>query len=167
VTSRLSLRTFDKIWLAALVAIACWSILNIGPVGAESQLAASISPDTVSQIEESTAALPAERAVSNWEWLALAFATVFVAEMGDKTQLATMLMSAQEKSPWMIFLGSSAGLVAASLVSVTLGGWLSQFLPPQALQILAGASFIVIGIVVLWREIESEKGIEESHGQEE
>ncbi|MEO0354877.1 MAG: TMEM165/GDT1 family protein [Cyanobacteria bacterium P01_A01_bin.3] len=87
------------------------------------------------------------------QWLLIAFSTVFVAEMGDKTQLATMLMSAQGKSPWSIFFGSASALVAASLVSVTLGGWLSTLVPPELLQGVAGVSFILLGIYVLWAEL--------------
>ncbi|MGK7913012.1 MAG: TMEM165/GDT1 family protein [Synechococcus sp.] len=87
------------------------------------------------------------------QWLLIAFSTVFVAEMGDKTQLATMLMSAQGKSPWSIFVGSASALVAASLVSVTLGGWLSALVPPELLQGVAGISFILLGIYVLWAEL--------------
>ena len=90
---------------------------------------------------------------SIWQWLLIAFSTVFVAEMGDKTQLATMLMSAQGKSPWSIFFGSASALVAASLVSVTLGGWLSALVPPELLQGVAGISFILLGIYVLWGEL--------------
>lgn len=98
--------------------------------------------------------------VSIWQWLAIAFTTVFVAEMGDKTQLATMLMSAQGKSPWGIFFGSASALVAASLVSVTLGGWLSTLIPPQLLQAIAGVSFILLGLYVLWAEF---TGTEDKH----
>ena len=87
------------------------------------------------------------------QWLLIAFSTVFVAEMGDKTQLATMLMSAQGKSPWSIFFGSASALVAASLVSVTLGGWLSALVPPELLQGIAGVSFILLGMYVLWAEL--------------
>lgn len=87
------------------------------------------------------------------QWLAIAFTTVFVAEMGDKTQLATMLMSAQGQSPWSIFIGSASALVAASLVSVTLGGWLSTIVPPALLQAIAGVSFVLLGTYVLWAEL--------------
>ncbi len=80
------------------------------------------------------------------------FLTVFVAEMGDKTQLATLLMSAQSKSPWAIFFGSASALVTASLLSVVLGGGLGQVIPSGWLQWLAGAGFLVIGVYVLWQE---------------
>ncbi|MCJ2542963.1 TMEM165/GDT1 family protein [Thermostichus vulcanus] len=82
----------------------------------------------------------------------MTFLTVFVAEMGDKTQLATLLMSAQSRSPWAIFFGSASALVTASLLSVLLGGGLGQVIPSDWLQWLAGAGFLVIGSYVLWQE---------------
>ncbi len=85
-------------------------------------------------------------------WIGLTFATVFVAEMGDKTQLATVLMSAQGKSPWGIFLGSASALVVASVISVVLGEGLSSVLPPAVLELAAGIGFVGIGLWVLWRQ---------------
>ncbi len=82
----------------------------------------------------------------------ITFLTVFVAEMGDKTQLATLLMSAQSKSPWAIFLGSAGALVTASLLSVVLGSSLGQIIPSDWLHWLAGTGFLVIGGYVLWQE---------------
>lgn len=79
------------------------------------------------------------------------FLTIFVAELGDKTQLATLMMSAQSRSPWTIFFGSASALVTASLISVLLGEGLAQIIPPQTLQLFAGAGFIVIGAWVLWK----------------
>lgn len=85
-------------------------------------------------------------------WIGLTFATVFVAEMGDKTQLATVLMSAQGKSPWRIFIGSASALVVASVISVVLGEGLSSVLPPAVLELAAGVGFVGIGVWVLWRQ---------------
>lgn len=82
----------------------------------------------------------------------MTFLTVFVAEMGDKTQLATLLMSAQSKSPWAIFFGSASALVTASFLSVLLGGGLGQVIPSDWLQWLAGVGFLAIGGYVLWQE---------------
>ena len=53
--------------------------------------------------------------------LASTFGTVFVAELGDKTQLATLLLSAQSGSPWLVFLGAALALICSSLVGVLLG----------------------------------------------
>ncbi|MDX2272196.1 MAG: TMEM165/GDT1 family protein [Cyanobacteriota bacterium] len=88
---------------------------------------------------------------SAWQLVIITFCTVFVAEMGDKTQLATMLMSAQSRSPWTIFWGSASALVTASLISVLLGGGISQLLAPEVLQMVSGIGFIGIGLVVLWQ----------------
>ncbi|MEN9222021.1 MAG: TMEM165/GDT1 family protein [Thermostichus sp. BF3_bins_97] len=119
-------------------------------------LAPSPIPDTALQaaqlpIEPSPAAdSPPEGSLPQL-WF-VTFLTVFVAEMGDKTQLATLLMSAQSRSPWAIFFGSSSALVTASLLSVLLGGGLGQVIPASWLQWLAGAGFLVIGSYVLWQE---------------
>ncbi|NJK63662.1 MAG: TMEM165/GDT1 family protein [Synechococcaceae cyanobacterium SM2_3_1] len=87
-----------------------------------------------------------------WQAVFLTFLTVFVAEMGDKTQMATMLMSAQSKSPWVIFWGSASALIAASLVSVLLGEGVAQIIPTQMLQRGAAVGFIGIGLYVLWSQ---------------
>jgi putative Ca2+/H+ antiporter (TMEM165/GDT1 family) len=81
-----------------------------------------------------------------WLLFASTFATVFLAELGDKTQLATLLLSAQSGQPLWVFLGSALALVASSLVGVLLGQWLSQRVGPQQLERLAGALMLVLGI---------------------
>ncbi len=79
--------------------------------------------------------------------LASTFTTVFVAELGDKTQLATLLLSAQSGAPWLVFLGAATALIASSLVGVLVGRWLAQVLPPERLQLMAGV--LMIGLC-LW-----------------
>ena len=80
------------------------------------------------------------------------FAAVFVAELGDKTQLATLLFAAdREVSRWTIFAGASAALVAASAIGVLAGSLLSQYINPRYLHYLAGAGFIAIGVWTLAR----------------
>ena len=80
------------------------------------------------------------------------FAAVFVAELGDKTQLATLLFAAdREVSRWTIFAGASAALVAASAIGVLAGTLLSQYINPRYLHYLAGAGFIAIGVWTLAR----------------
>ncbi len=77
------------------------------------------------------------------------FATVFVAEIGDKTQLATMLYAARGGSRVTVFLGASLALVAAAAVGVAAGALLSGVLRGRALSVAAGAGFIGVGIWVL------------------
>jgi len=79
-----------------------------------------------------------------------AFFTVFLAELGDKTQLATLLMAAESKSPWIVFVGAASALVLVSLVGVILGQWLATRLSPDLLKTAAGASLLLISILLLW-----------------
>jgi len=84
--------------------------------------------------------------------LATVFTAVFVAELGDKTQLATLLFAAdREVSRWTIFAGASAALVAASAIGVLAGTLLSQYINPRYLHYLAGAGFVAIGVWTLAR----------------
>ena len=80
------------------------------------------------------------------------FATVFVAELGDKTQLATMLYAAdREVSKLTVFLGASLALVLASGIGVLAGSMLSEYISEKVLHYIAGAGFIVIGVWTLIR----------------
>ena len=80
------------------------------------------------------------------------FAAVFIAEVGDKTQLATMLFAAdKEVSKWTVFLGASAALVVATAIGVIAGTLLSEFINEKYLNYLAGAGFILIGAFTLVR----------------
>ena len=74
------------------------------------------------------------------------FLTVFIAELGDKTQLATLTMSGTSKKPMAVFLGSSCALVFASLLGALTGGSISSFLPEVFLKLIASITFFVIGI---------------------
>jgi putative Ca2+/H+ antiporter (TMEM165/GDT1 family) len=76
------------------------------------------------------------------------FATILVAEIGDKTQLATLLL-ATRGSRWTVFFGSATALVAASAIGVLAGGTLTRIVPAHWLSRVAGALFILIGIVFL------------------
>ena len=80
------------------------------------------------------------------------FAAVFIAELGDKTQLATMLFAAdKEVSKWTVFWGASAALVVATAIGVIAGELLSEFINEKYLNYLAGAGFILIGAFTLVR----------------
>ena len=82
--------------------------------------------------------------------LLTAFSTVFIAELGDKTQLATMLFAAdKEVSKWLVFFGASLALVATSALGVLAGGILSEYVSEKQLHYIAGAGFIAIGVWTL------------------
>lgn len=78
------------------------------------------------------------------------FATVFVAELGDKTQLATMLYASDAQHPWRtVFLASAAALVLSAGLAVAAGSVISQFARPELLRWVAGIGFIAVGLWVL------------------
>ena len=80
----------------------------------------------------------------------LIFATVFIAEIGDKTQLATMLFSAEGRIPPLrVFLASASALVVAAAIGVAAGQVLEKFVSPQALKVVAGVGFVAIGAFTL------------------
>jgi len=74
------------------------------------------------------------------------FLTVFIAELGDKTQLATLTISGTSKKPLAVFLGSSSALVFASLIGALAGGSISNFVPDVVLKTIASITFLIIGI---------------------
>ena len=78
------------------------------------------------------------------------FATVFLAELGDKTQLATVAISGTSKRPLAVFIGSSSALVLASLIGAIAGGSLSTVVPADWLQLMASLGFLAIGLKLLW-----------------
>jgi Ca2+/H+ antiporter, TMEM165/GDT1 family len=79
--------------------------------------------------------------------LVTTFTTVFLAELGDKTQLAALLLSAQSGQPLVVFIGASLALISSSLVGVLLGRWLARLLPAHELERLAG--LLMVGLS-LW-----------------
>jgi len=88
----------------------------------------------------------------DWKIFLTVFASVFIAELGDKTQLATMLFAAdKEVSKITIFLAASAALIVASALGVLAGSVLSQVINERLLHYIAGAGFVLIGIVTLLR----------------
>jgi putative Ca2+/H+ antiporter (TMEM165/GDT1 family) len=84
--------------------------------------------------------------------LATVFVTVFIAELGDKTQLATLLFAAdREVSKWTVFIGAAGALGVAAAIGVLAGSLISQFLSERQLNYIAGLGFIAIGVWTLLR----------------
>jgi putative Ca2+/H+ antiporter (TMEM165/GDT1 family) len=80
------------------------------------------------------------------------FTSVLLAELGDKTQLATMLFAADKAvSKMTVFVAASAALIVATAIGVLAGGVVSEYVSPRVLHYLAGAGFIGIGIWTLVR----------------
>jgi putative Ca2+/H+ antiporter (TMEM165/GDT1 family) len=78
------------------------------------------------------------------------FVTVFLAEIGDKTQLSTLLMSAESHSPWVVFIGSAAALISTSLLGVLLGSWIASRLSPKTVEKSAGVMLLLISLMLFW-----------------
>lgn len=79
----------------------------------------------------------------------MTFFLVFLAELGDKTQLATMLMAAKSDSVWTVFLGSTIALAASSLIGVLAGGIITKYIPQCYIHYASGIAFIIIGILLV------------------
>ncbi|MFH7243301.1 MAG: TMEM165/GDT1 family protein [Spirulina sp.] len=102
------------------------------------------TPATTDQANPAPAASPFRRIFLS------TFITIFLAELGDKTQVTTLLMSAQSDAPWIVFLGAGSALIATSLIGVLLGQWLARRLAPQTLDTAAGAVLLGITVWLLW-----------------
>ncbi|HVR63968.1 MAG TPA: TMEM165/GDT1 family protein [Polyangia bacterium] len=82
----------------------------------------------------------------DFKLLASAFVSVFVAELGDKTQLATLSMAAGGQSKLAVFIGAALALCATSAIAVLAGGLVSRYVSPIWLRRIAGGVFIVLGV---------------------
>lgn len=79
------------------------------------------------------------------------FISVFLAELGDKTQIATALFAAEgERPPWLVFLASSAALVTSAAIATLVGGAARELLSGPWLKVIAGAAFVFIGGYMMW-----------------
>jgi len=87
----------------------------------------------------------------DWKPFLVVFASVFIAELGDKTQLATMLFAAdKEVSKYLVFAAASAALVVTSAIGVLAGSLMSEFIAGKTLHYIAGAGFVAIGLFTLY-----------------
>jgi len=86
----------------------------------------------------------------NWNLLGLSFMTVFISELGDKSQLAAIALGGNTKSLRAVFLGASCALVLTSFLGVLLGNELSQILPVRWMKAIAAIGFALIAVHLLW-----------------
>ncbi|XQQ05501.1 MAG: TMEM165/GDT1 family protein [Leptolyngbya sp. IPPAS B-1204] len=78
------------------------------------------------------------------------FLTIFLAELGDKTQMATLLMTAESHQPWIVFAGAGSALVATSLIGVWLGCWLAKRVSTKTLEKSAGLLLLLVAAQLVW-----------------
>ncbi|HEY9822209.1 MAG TPA: TMEM165/GDT1 family protein [Candidatus Sericytochromatia bacterium] len=86
----------------------------------------------------------------DWQLLGLSFITVFLAELGDKSQLAAIALGGSLKSPRAVFFGSVTALLLASLIGVLAGEGVAQLLPERILKAIAAIGFAFMALRLLW-----------------
>lgn len=86
----------------------------------------------------------------DWHLLGLSFITVFLSELGDKSQLAAIALSGQGKSPRAVFFGTASALLLTSFLGVLAGGAVAEFLPTKLLKAIAAVGFAILAIRLLF-----------------
>jgi putative Ca2+/H+ antiporter (TMEM165/GDT1 family) len=86
----------------------------------------------------------------DWQLFSLSFITVFLAEIGDKSQLAAIALGGSSKFPRAVFFGSVIALILASFLGVLAGGAAAQILPTKLMKALAAIGFLVMALRLLW-----------------
>jgi putative Ca2+/H+ antiporter (TMEM165/GDT1 family) len=105
------------------------------------------SPEPLPSSTDSTGTPAPATGASSWLTVFLSTAgTVFLAELGDKTQLAALLLAAESGRPVVVAIGASLALICSSLVGVLLGRWLSSVMAPQQLERAAGVLMVGLGL---------------------
>lgn len=115
-----------------------------------SQLIESEPSESITLERETTLSPVQPKTWEFWKVFGSTFVTIFLAELGDKTQVATLLMSAQSQNPWVVFAGAATALVATSLVGVLVGRWLCTRLSPKTLETATGMLLLVISVLLIW-----------------
>ena len=90
-----------------------------------------------------------KKSASFFSILITSFSTIFLAELGDKTQLATLMLSAQSGRPIIIFIGAALALISTSLLGVVIGRWISNNLPRQQFTVVSGIIMLSLGVYLV------------------
>lgn len=117
-----------------------------------------ISPPTLIEVQEDTASNVSASAnqqqhsvkPNTRKIFVSTFITIFLAEIGDKTQLTTLLMTAESHNPWIVFAGAGSALVLTSFLGVLVGQWLASRISPRTLEVAAGSSLLLISVLLFW-----------------
>lgn len=86
----------------------------------------------------------------DWQLFTLSFMTVFLAELGDKSQIAAIALGGRSKSPRAVFFGSVTALILTSFLGVIIGGGIAQILPIRLLKAMAAIAFATLAVKLLW-----------------
>lgn len=121
----------------------------------EGQQSGEPSTESQSQLDldysaSAIAAASAPKPLKIWAIFGSTFVTIFLAEMGDKTQVTTLLMTAESHNPWVVFLGAGSALITTSLLGVLVGRWLANHIQPKTLERAAGITLLLISVLLFW-----------------
>jgi len=86
----------------------------------------------------------------DWHLIGLSFVTVFLSELGDKSQLAAIALSGRSQAPRAVFFGTAGALLLTSLLGALAGGAVAEFLPTKLLKIVAAVGFAILAIRLLF-----------------
>jgi len=89
------------------------------------------------------------KAIMDWKILIATFTSIFLAELGDKTQIAAIIMTSKTNKPLTVFIGSMIAFAVITLIGVTFGAALTKFVPIDYIKYLSAIAFIAIGILIL------------------
>ena len=103
------------------------------------------NPNPISKLEDSNS----KDSTAFLSILITSFSTIFLAELGDKTQLATLMLSAQSGRPLIIFIGAALALISTSLLGVLIGRWIANNLPRQRFTVLSGIIMLSLGLYLV------------------
>jgi putative Ca2+/H+ antiporter (TMEM165/GDT1 family) len=99
----------------------------------------------------------------DWHLLGLSFITIFLSELGDKSQVAAIALSGSSKSPRAVFFGTAAALLLASLLGVLLGHGAAHLLPTRLVKAIAALGFALMAVRLLWPSADLPPDTEEAH----
>ena len=91
--------------------------------------------------------------MTDWKLLWSTFALLFMAELGDKTQLAIISTSASSDRPWTVFLGATLALITATLIGTLAGQVIVRFVSPDLLRKGAAGLFVLMGVLLFFNKI--------------
>lgn len=101
----------------------------------------------------------------DWHLLGISFITVFLSELGDKSQLAAIALSGSSKSPRAVFFGAAGALLLTSLIGVLAGAGAAQFLPVRLVKAIAAVGFAILAVRLLWNKGDSQDSEETTPNQ--
>jgi putative Ca2+/H+ antiporter (TMEM165/GDT1 family) len=87
----------------------------------------------------------------DWKLFATAFSTVFIAELGDKTQIATLTLASGKRAWLPVLVGAALALVCTTILAVAAGGVVARWVPENVLKKVAGGIFILLGVLYVWK----------------